>query len=68
MKETHELIYAQLKINVDPEINSSLVWVVYNLSGTVYKVFLEHEESEALNYKLQKEKEIKNGFTSNTSC
>jgi hypothetical protein len=61
-------IYIQLQINTDPSIDSQLVWVVYNLANTIYKVFPENQEQQAYNYKSEQEKQFKtNGFISNTS-
>jgi hypothetical protein len=58
-----DTIYIQLQINTNSNIDSTLVWVVYNLAGTVYREFPENETELAYNYK----KQLQNGFISNTS-
>ena len=54
-----EKIYIQLQINTDPAIDSKLVWVVYNLTRTVYKVFKESEAVAAHLYRQEQEKQEK---------
>jgi hypothetical protein len=58
-------IYIQLQINTDSDIDSKLVWVVYDLTKTIYKVFKESEGIKAHNFR--KEQQEKYGTTSNTS-
>lgn len=58
-------IYIQLQINTDPEIDSKLVWVVYDLTRTIYKVFKESDAVAAHLYR--QEQQTKHGTTSNAS-